>query len=214
LIGIYLERTAIILAPSDSKGFNEDKGTIEIDGKPLLWRVVKAAQSAADEIIIVTTSKEQVSTYEKLFPSKEVRFVVSKNSEGLLALAVSGFEAAEGNYSLLLPYDSPFVSTEFISLLFDLSCGKTAVIARTPDCEAEALHAVYNTKQALAAANEALAENNDDIEALVEKLRCVRYLSTMVVEQLDPELKTFFRIITPLDVKKAAVLSKPRKTKK
>jgi hypothetical protein len=32
----------------------------------------------------------------------------------------------------------------------------------------------------------------------------------MVVEQLDDDLKSFFRVLTTLDIKKTAVLSKPR----
>ena len=74
----------------------------------------------------------------------------------------------------------------------------------------EALHAVYNTKVALEAAKEALASGESDLEALVNRLRGVRYMSTMVIEQLDPDFKTFFRILTPLDMKKAVVMLKPR----
>jgi hypothetical protein len=59
-----------------------------------------------------------------------------------------------------------------------------------------------------------LAENKFEVEAMVEKLRGVRYMSTMVIEQLDPDLKTFFTVNTPLDLKKAAVMFKPRKTSK
>jgi hypothetical protein len=78
---------------------------------------------------------------------------------------------------------------------------KTAVVPRSPDCQVEALQAVYNTKQAIETAKVAMAEGDFDVEGLVERLRCVRYVSTMVIEQLDA-------------VKKTTVLSKPRKTKK
>jgi molybdopterin-guanine dinucleotide biosynthesis protein A len=144
-----------------------------------------------------------------------VRFVISTNAaKGPLAQALDGFEVATGDNTLLLPYDSPFVSAEVMGLLLDLCNGKNAVIARTPDCEAEVLHAVYNTKQAIETAKDAIAEGDFDLEALADRLRCVRYLSTMVVEQLDEDLKSFFRVLTPLDVKKTAVLSKPRRSKK
>jgi molybdopterin-guanine dinucleotide biosynthesis protein A len=99
-------------------------------------------------------------------------------------------------------------------LFFDLCVGKSAVIPRRTSCEIEPLQAVYNTKQALVAAEKALAENMFDMEAMVEKLRGVRYISTLVIEQLDPDLKTFFRINTPLDLKRAVVLGKPRPPEK
>ena len=131
-------------------------------------------------------------------------------SKGPLVGALTGFEAANGEYSSLLPFDSPFVCREVLSLLFELCVGKAAVVPRWTNMEIEPLHAVYQTKQALEAAKEALAENKLDMRAMVEKLRGVRYVSTLVIEQLDPDLRTFFNINTPLDLKKAMVMSKPR----
>jgi len=124
--------------------------------------------------------------------------------------ALTGFEAANGEYSLLLPYDSPFVSREVVSLLFELCFGKTAVVPRWTNMEIEPLHAVYHTRQALETAKEVLAENKLEVKAMVEKLRGVRYVSTLVIEQLDPDLRTFFNINTPLDLKKAIAISKSR----
>jgi molybdopterin-guanine dinucleotide biosynthesis protein A len=205
-----LTKSVVILAFNDSKKFEADKGTLQIDGKALLSRVVDSVEGIADETLVVTTSQQQADLYGKLVPDT-VRFVLSENAgKGTLAEALDGFEASNGDYTLLLPYDSPFISTEVVSLLLDLADGKNAVIARTPDCEAEVLHAVYNTKMAIATAKEAMAEGDFYVEALAERLRCVRYLSTMVVEQLDDDLKTFFRVLTPLDIKKTAVLRKPR----
>jgi molybdopterin-guanine dinucleotide biosynthesis protein A len=51
------------------------------------------------------------------------------------------------------------------------------------------------------------------MRAMIEKLRGVRYVSTLVIQQLDPDLKTFFNINTPLDLKKAMVMVKPGKVK-
>jgi len=205
-----LNKSVVILAFDDSKKFETDKGTIQINGKALLSRVINSVEGVADETIVVTTSKQQADLYTKLVPDT-VRFVVSENaSKGTLAQALDGFEAASGEYTLLLPYDSPFISTEVTSLLLDLCEGKNAVIARTPDCEAEVFHAVYNTKAAIETAKAAMTEGFFDLEDLADRLRCVRYLSTMVVEQLDDDLKSFFRVLTTLDIKKAVVLSKPR----
>jgi molybdenum cofactor guanylyltransferase len=209
-----LERSAIILAGGSSNGSNCDKGGLELDGKPLLTHVVDAITDLVGEVIVVTSSQEFVDEYAKLV-SSEVRFVVDVcESGGPLVGALTGFEAANGEYSALLRFDSPFVSKEVLSLFFDCCIGKVAVIPRWTNMDVDPLHAVYHTKQALKAAKEALAENEFDIQAMVEKLRGVRYISTMVIEQLDPDLKTFFNVNTPLDLKKAAVMLKPRKTSK
>jgi molybdopterin-guanine dinucleotide biosynthesis protein A len=205
-----LDKSVIILAVDSPGKFGEDKGLLELDSKPVLKYVVDSVKGIADEVIIVTTSKERADSYAKIV-SPKVRFVCDADeSKGLLGAALAGFEAAEGKYSLLLPFDSPFVSQDVVTLLFDCGVGKSADIARSPDCEVEALHAVYNTKLALETAKEALANGEFDVEAIVDRLRGVRYMSTMVIEQLDPDFKTFFRIITPLDLKKAVVMLKPR----
>ena len=146
--------------------------------------------------------------------SANVRFAVDVDeSKGPLAGALAGFEAAQGKYSLLLPFDSPFVSKEVVSLLFDCCIGKSAVIPRWPDRQIEPLQAVYRTEQALEAAKEALAGGELDLDAMVSKMRGVRYLSTLVIEQLDPDFRTFFKVNSPLDLKKAVIMAKPRKTK-
>jgi molybdopterin-guanine dinucleotide biosynthesis protein A len=209
-----LERSVVILAFETAKGFTEDKGVTQVEGKPLLRRVVDAVDGCTDETIIVTESQEQINIYQKLVPP-DIEFVVCNDAtKGPLAMALCGLEAAKGNYTLLLPSDNPFISSEVIDLLFDLSTNKAAVVPRSPDSEPEPLQSVYNTKKAIEVAKAAIAEGDYAIEALVEQLRCIRYLSTMVIEQLDPELKTFFRVKTPLDFKKAAVLSKPKPKKR
>ena len=205
-----MDKSAIILAVDSSRKLGEAKGLLKLDNKPLLKYAVDAVKGIAEETIIVTTSKKLADSYAKIV-SPKVRFVCNADeSKGFLGAAFAGFEAAEGQYSLVLPFDSPFVSQDVVTLLFDCGMGKSAVIARSPDCEVEALHAVYNTKVALEAAKEALASGEVDVEAIVDRLRGVRYMSTMVIEQLDPYFKTFFRVITPLDLKKAVVMLKPR----
>jgi len=209
-----LDKSAIILAGGSSTRFNTDKGVLELDGKPLLSYVIDAVEGLVEEIIVVTNTQARADTYAKLV-SEEVRFAVDiRESKGPLIGTLTGFEEANGEYSVLLPYDSPFVSKEVLSLLFDCCIGKAAAVPRWTNQDIEPLHAVYNTKQALIATEEALAENELELQAMVERLRGVRYISTMVIEQLDPDFKTFFNVDTPLDLKKAAVMGKPRKTSK
>ncbi len=209
-----MDRSAIILAGGSSAKFDSDQGILELNGKPLISHVVEVVSGLVDEVIVVTSSQERSDLYAEVL-SPEVKFVVNDyGSKGTLVGVLAGFEVAKGEYSALLPFDSPFVSQEVMSLLFDCCIGKAAVIPRSTDMECQPLHAVYNTKQALQAAQEALEENESDVQAMVEKLRGVRYMSLMVIEQLDPDLKTFFTVKTPFELKQAAVMGKPRKTSK
>ncbi len=209
-----MDRSAIILAGGSSSRFGEDKGAALLNCKPLLARVVDAVAGAVEETIVVTSSKERADAYAKLVSSK-VKFAVDVcESNGALVGALTGFEAAQGKYSLLLPFDNPFVSKDVVTLLFECSEGKAAVIPRWTDGEVEPLHAVYHTASALKAAKETLAAGELDMKVMISKLRGVRYISTLVIEQIDPDLKAFFNVNTPLDLKKATAMLKPKPQKR
>jgi molybdopterin-guanine dinucleotide biosynthesis protein A len=158
----------------------------------------------------VVDSKECADAYAKLVPP-DIQFVVDENkNSSSLSRALTGFQAAKGEYTLLLPAGSPFVSHELLSLLFELSPGKAAVVPRWTNQECEPLHAVYCTEKAIKTSQIVLAEGYTDVESMVEKLQGVRYLSTLVIEQIDPEFKSFFTVTTPADLRKATLFDKQK----
>ncbi len=208
-----MNRSAIVLAGDFSSQLGQDKGLLDFNNKPLFMHVVKAVKASVDETIIVTNSHEQAEKYGKVAGSN-VKFTVAHElTNDPFMAALSGFELAAGKYSLLLTFDAPFVSKEVVELLFELCPGRSAVIPRWPDTEIEPLHAVYRTQAAVEAAKLALNDGKLSLDDMVDNLGGVRYVSTLVIQELDPELKTFFRINTPLDLKKALVMLKPRKSK-
>lgn len=206
-----MDRSAIVLAGGFSSRFGQDKGVLELANKPLIRHVVDAVSSVVDETIVVANSQERVTQYTKVM-TEGVQFVVDVcDSRSPLIGALTGFGSAHGKYSLLLPFDTPFVSKEVVSLLFELCRNKSAAIPKWPNEYIEPLHAVYQTKAAFEAARSAVAEGKLNVRAMIEKLREVRYVSTLVIQQLDPQLRTFFNINTPADLKKAYAMVKPRK---
>ncbi len=201
-----LEKSAIILAGGTSAGFPQDKGTMLLDNKSLIRRVFNIVDPLVDEVIIVTDKQERADLYAKLLPETAKFAIDNQNGKGPLMGAITGLEAAQGKYSIILPYDSPFVSEELATLLLDLAIGKTAVVPRNPDNEIEPLCSVYQTKLVLETAKKIAEEGATDLQTLVERLRGVRYISTMVIEQIDPDLRSFFSVNTPVDLKRAAVM--------
>ncbi|MDR0798023.1 MAG: NTP transferase domain-containing protein [Nitrososphaerota archaeon] len=196
----------VILANELSKGLPEDKGTTLLCNKPLIRYVYNSVKSIVDEVLIVTNTDERAEKYAAVLP-KTVQFVIDNNvSQNSLSGAISGFEAVQGAYTLLLSYDSPFVNKELALLLFDLAVGKTAVVPRNADNEMEPLCSVYQTKIALETAKKVANEGAVDLQTFVEKLQGVRYISKMIVEQVDPELQSFFSVNSLLDLKRATIM--------
>ncbi len=208
-----MDRSAILLDGELSSKFGQDKGSLELNNKPLIKHVVDAVKVVAEEIIIVTASQESADKYAGIVGSTVKVLVDEAVAEDSLVGALKGFQIAQGKFSLLLPLDAPFISRDVITLLFELCPGRSAVIPRWPDTQIESLHAVYHTQTALEAAKLAVGEGNLDVSDLVEYLQGVRYVSTLVIQELDPDLKTFFRVKTPVDLKKAGVLAKPKPRK-
>jgi molybdopterin-guanine dinucleotide biosynthesis protein A len=203
---LYLQRSGIVLAGGFSSRFGQDKGLTLLAGKPLIKHVLNSLENVAEEIIVVVSSKAQIKKYEKLVSSSCKVLVESADLHGPIAGAMTGFEAASGECSLLLPCDTPFVSPDVLSLLAELCINRNAAIPRWPNCYVEPLQAAYRNKPAAEAAAKALCTGETKMQAMVNKLNGVRYVSTLVIEELDSGLKTFFNVNTPLDLRKAETM--------
>jgi len=207
-----MEKSAIILAGGVSKRFGQDKGLVQIGGKPLILRVFERAREVVDEVIVVVSSTAQKESYALLFPRKTEIVVDVYDSRSVLVGALTGFMKAQGEYSLLLPSDTPFLSRDVIRLLFEMSHNTDAVIPRWPNGYIEPLQAVYRRDSALAAAREAVSKGEARLQSMISLLSRVRYLSTIVVKEMDPHLTTFFNINTPSDLKRAERLINRKST--
>jgi len=198
-----LETSAIILAGGFSKRLGRDKGLVELAGRPLVLHMLDRIHGIVNETVAVVSSENQRVVFAPLL-GRRASVVVDKHEvQSPLVGAITGFENARGKYSLLLPCDTPFVSSEVASLLLDLCVNKSAAIPRWPTGYIEPLQAAYETKSALNAARTALEEGKLDLRSMISHLRGVRYISTLVLQEMDPRLLTFFNINTPEDLKRA-----------
>ena len=193
----------MILAGGFSKRFGRDKGLVELAGKSLVLRVLDKMFGIVNETVVVVSSDSQKVAFERSL-SQRVRVIIDKREENSpLIGALTGFESVRGKYSLLLPCDTPFVSGNIAALLLDLCINRNAAIPRWPNGYVEPLQAAYHTKSASIAARAALEQGKLDLRSMIASLRNVRYVSTMVLQQLDSELLTFFNVNDCRDLKRA-----------
>jgi molybdopterin-guanine dinucleotide biosynthesis protein A len=201
-----LDKSAIILAGGFSSRFGQDKGLLQLANKPLIKHVLDAISTIVDEKMVVASSKVQAENYAKVLGSDVNVLIDVDDAQSPLVGALTGFKEARGEYAILLPCDTPLVSRDVVSLLFEVCMNRNAVIPRWPNGYIEPLQAVYCTKPAYEAAKNALGEGKLNLQSMVDRLRGVRYVSTLVLQQIDPELRTFFNINAPLDLKKAETI--------
>lgn len=183
------------------------QGISPLANKPLIKHVIEVVNPIIDEIIVVVNSKTQVENVSKILSNAKI-VVDNLDMHGPLVGAATGFKTASGEHALLLPCDTPLVSKEVLTLLLELFINRNAVIPSLPNGYIEPLQAVYRVKPALEAAENALKEGKNDMRSMIERLRGVRYISTLVLQQFDPDLKFFINVNTPLDLKKAERLLK------
>jgi len=196
-----LDNTAIILAGGFSSRFGSDKGILKIANRSLIAHVAKTVSSIVNEIIVVTNSKKKIETYSKEVNELKIKFFLDIYDDiGPLAGALTGLKNANGTYSLIVPFDTPFLSKNILSLLFKLCKNRSAVIPRWPNGYIEPLHAVYLTKETLKAAKNAIAQKETKVRAMIQRLTNVYYLSTETIRKYDSELLTFLNINTPSDL--------------
>jgi len=203
-----LDRSAIILAGGFSSRLGQDKGLVQLANRPLVKHVIDKIKDLVDERLVVVSTKVQAERYSTVLGEAANVLVDDGQAHGPLAGATTGFKHAQGKYSLLLPCDTPFVSRDVIQLLLELCINRNAAVPRWPNCNIEPLQSVYCTKTALEAARNVLLSGKLNLQAMIDKLQRVRYVSTLVLEQLDPLLRTFFNVNTALELKKAELMLK------
>ena len=203
--------TAIILAGGFSKRFGIDKVFAEFAGKPLVRYVIDTAKEVADEMLVVAGTVEQGRRLSELGNGEFAVLVDKLNVKSPLAGAVTGFESATGEVSLLLACDTPLMSKEVLCLLLRLSPRHDAIIPKWPNGNIEPLQAVYTTSRALVAAHEALGNNELRMSDAIKRLRGVLYVSTDALRKYDGELRTFENINTPDDLRRVEAIRHPSK---
>ncbi len=201
-------KSAVILAGGFSRRFGRDKGLVALAGKPLILHVIDRVSKVVDEVLVVVSSEKQKNNFESILEEKANLVIDKDDSQSPLVGAVTGFETTNAEYSLLLPCDTPLVSTQIVQFLLDMCANRSAAIPRWPGGYIEPLQAVYRTESALAAAKTALKQGIMNMQSMIDNLRGVRYVSTMVLEQVEPDLLTFFNVNTPHDLKKAESILK------
>ena len=84
------------------------------------------------------------------------------------------------------------------------------MVARRLNQNIEPFQAVYHTKTAVKAAKMVVEDNTLTLSAMIDNMGGVRFISTLAIREIDLELRTFFAVNTPLDLKLAEGLLSSR----
>ena len=124
--------SCIILSGGMSRRMGEDKGSMIIQGKPMILHILERLNGKINDAVIVLNNQERINSYNELL-NAYVPVEIKENftyslgfiedevkDKGPVAGIMTGLKNIKTDYALVLPCDSPFISEDNIKTMFDL----------------------------------------------------------------------------------------------
>ena len=192
--------TSIVLAGGKNLRLGRYKALETVCGKTLIERVVERLRPLTDRILVVTSQEQPPLTVTGV----EVLVDVYPG-RGPLGGIYTGLLASRSLYSVVAACDMPFLNTELLRYMIELSPDFDVVIPRLGEEMVEPLHAIYS-RNCLDNMKTQLERNQLRINSLLNVVR-VRYVERAECQRFDPQLLSFFNINYQSDLDRANVLA-------
>ncbi|MEW6010975.1 MAG: molybdenum cofactor guanylyltransferase [Euryarchaeota archaeon] len=196
-----------------SSRMGQDKGLMPFKNKPMVCNILDKVDNQMDEVLLVLRNDKQKQEYQKILnhiysvdnTSFNLKFLKDEiESQGPLSGIYTGLSHMESDYALVIPCDSPFISTYFIEKVYNVyENSKEIYDALIPfwgvknNHHFEPLHGIYH-KRSKKTIYFQLLKGKKDVKSLVKKLNTI----FVEVSKLDPSLKSFKNFNRPEDVSK------------
>lgn len=183
-----MEVTSIVLAGGKNLRLGRNKALEAIDGKSLIGYVIERLRPLASQILMVTSQEQselsvacEAETLIDLYPGR-----------GPLGGIYTGLLSSRSSHNIVVACDMPFLNTELLSYMIELSGDFDAVVPRLGEGMAEPLHAIYS-KRCLGKMKMRLERNQLGVHSFLNTVR-VRYIERAECQRLDSQLLSFFNI--------------------
>lgn len=162
-------RSAVVLAGGHSTRFGEqDKATADLDGEPMVRHVVETVGEVVDEVVL-NCRDDQRAAIENALSGLDVRFAFDPVPDGGPVAGIrAGCRVARGEWTFVVPCDTPFVPAVLPERLFELAEADGAIPRiggrRRP------LTAVYDTTAAIEACDTTLGLGSRAVTDFCQRL--------------------------------------------
>ena len=194
--------TVAVLAGGNSERFKSDKALAVFRGRPLLTHMIGIARQISPQTLVVVSSDQQAESLKSVVGENELAVDPDDAVRCALTGAVTAFEFCKTQHILLLPVDTPLANVRLLQMLVDLRKGHEAVVPSWPSGNIEPLHSVYLSEHAYSSGLRVLDQGKHRMQDLLDALRNVLYVSTLVLKTIDPELKTFVNFNTEAELRR------------
>ncbi len=191
--------TAAVLAGGRSMRMGVDKTLLDVDGRPLLLRVIEAVAEACDQVIVVTNRPDAVA---EAGVAADIPVLTDEVAyQGPLGGLATAMASARNEWVLAVAADMPHLSADVVRVLWEAREGADVVVP-VSDRGPEPLLALYRVEACLPAAREVLETGRRRLVAMFPKLR-VAELPEEALRQVDPDLRSLVNVNTPADLAEA-----------
>jgi molybdopterin-guanine dinucleotide biosynthesis protein A len=186
---------AILVGGYGSRMGGVDKAALELEGRPLLDRVLDAVAPFASEIFVV--ANDDALAYDP-------RFTVLRDPEphaGVLPALLAALDATTAPLLLLLACDMPFVSRDVVQRLLEYAASHDAVIPYVQSFP-QPMHAVYRVAPCRTAIRNVLEHGGRRMISFLDDVDTI-HVQEQEIRTIDPEIRSFFNVNTPDDLEAA-----------
>ena len=185
-------RSIIILCGGRSRRMGKDKGSLVLNGKPMILHVLDTIKDIADEIVLVLRDQDQIDKYKQFLEEETVPIKIVTDEikdQGPLVGILTGLSQINSEYAQILPCDSPFISKEFVLKMFEIAEANEfdAIVPIWDDRHIEPLHSIYN-KTAVGTIRDLIKNKKRNVKALIEGLN-VKYIDAAKLDNTTMSFK-------------------------
>ncbi|MBI5231267.1 MAG: formate dehydrogenase accessory sulfurtransferase FdhD [Coriobacteriales bacterium] len=191
--------TAAVLAGGRSMRMGVDKTLLDIDGRPLVLRVLDAVRDVCESAYVVTNRPEAVA--EIGVPAGVDVLVDEVAYQGPLGGLVTAMKSATTEWVLAVAADMPHLEPGVVRALWSVHEGVDVVVPMT-DKGPEPLLALYRVEACLPAARKVLATGRRRLVAIFAQVR-VAEVPADALRSVDPDLYSLVNVNTPADLAEA-----------
>jgi len=193
-------KSIIILCGGRSRRMGKDKGSLVLNGKPMLIHVLDIIKGIVDEIVLVLRDQEQIDKYKPILKDIDIPIKIvtdETKDQGPLVGILTGLSYINSEYGQILPCDSPFISKLFVLKMYEIAESKKfdAVVPIWDDGHIEPLHSIYKKDVADIGKN-LVKKERYNVKSLIDNLN-VKYVD---VEELDESTMSFRNLNTINDL--------------
>ena len=183
----------------------QDKGSMIIHGKPMIKHILSTLNHQIDEAIIVLNDSKRIARYCEFINPEDytyrIEFCEDKiKNKGPMPGIMTGLELISGDYALIMPCDSPYISKSYIETIFkEIEDDCQAVVPYHDEKNmlktSEPLHSIYR-RDVTGEIEELISDDVLHIKGLIEKIDA----KFVLIDDKKIEKKEFRNLNRPEDI--------------